>query len=507
MAIPSTSSIADQTRIISIVTRGGLNRVDLLWRTGGQLQLQVFSGNNPAPVSDSGPTLLGASVNGQLLQVTVEWGPNAGGTRFFFAIQAPFTKNAFLGLLDNASLTISGVSAVAVSPDGTLSGCSVGHVYVNNVVDDFGIPSPVLDAYTTEPCYTRFTRLCQEEGLNGILMAQGVTDSNQVTMGAQLPDMLVNLMQQIADTDGGMLYEAPDQAALVYRTRLSLYNQGTAYSTRSSLVLDYAQHQLTGALDPVDDDAYTRNDVTAQRINGSFAQAVDSDPLDPLSTLAPPQGVGDYQTTYSLSIGSDNDLPDHAGWRLHLGTVNEPRYPTIRLNLRHPQFTGNVDLMNQALGLDIGDLVVIKNPPAGRGSPDDIRLIVQGYSETLGIFEHDMVLNCSPESPYRVAMLEDLVLGRADTDGSTLAAPYPLGTETTLLVATTGIQPQSPLWTTAGGDFPFDVIAGGERMTVTNITGASSPQTFTVTRSVNSVVKSQTQGTDVRLYQPMVLSL
>ena len=44
-------------------------------------------------------------------------------------------------------------------------------------------------------------------------------------------------------------------------------------------------------------------------------------------------------------------------------------------------------------------------------------------------------------------------------------------------------------------------------MTVSNITGGSSPQTFTVTRSVNGVVKSQTPGTDVRLWQPSYVSL
>ena len=44
-------------------------------------------------------------------------------------------------------------------------------------------------------------------------------------------------------------------------------------------------------------------------------------------------------------------------------------------------------------------------------------------------------------------------------------------------------------------------------MTVTNITGSSSPQTFTVIRSVNGVAKAQTAGTDVRLWQPMILSM
>lgn len=44
-------------------------------------------------------------------------------------------------------------------------------------------------------------------------------------------------------------------------------------------------------------------------------------------------------------------------------------------------------------------------------------------------------------------------------------------------------------------------------MTVTAVSGASSPQTFTVTRSVNAVVKAHSSAADVRLAQPMILSL
>jgi hypothetical protein len=65
----------------------------------------------------------------------------------------------------------------------------------------------------------------------------------------------------------------------------------------------------------------------------------------------------------------------------------------------------------------------------------------------------------------------------------------------------------SPLWTTNAADFPFDINVAGERMTVTNISGSSSPQTFTITRSVNGVAKAQTAGTDVRLFFPAIVSL
>ncbi|GAB3656439.1 hypothetical protein [Glycomyces tarimensis] len=58
------------------------------------------------------------------------------------------------------------------------------------------------------------------------------------------------------------------------------------------------------------------------------------------------------------------------------------------------------------------------------------------------------------------------------------------------------------LWTTEPSDFPFNVVIGGEVMTVTAITGHTSPQTFTVARSVNGVTKTHQAGSDVRLATP-----
>jgi hypothetical protein len=50
-------------------------------------------------------------------------------------------------------------------------------------------------------------------------------------------------------------------------------------------------------------------------------------------------------------------------------------------------------------------------------------------------------------------------------------------------------------------------MIGGERMTVTAVTGSSSPQTLTVTRSVNGVVKSHATGVPVVLADPNYLGL
>ncbi|GAA4684482.1 hypothetical protein [Streptomyces youssoufiensis] len=91
---------------------------------------------------------------------------------------------------------------------------------------------------------------------------------------------------------------------------------------------------------------------------------------------------------------------------------------------------------------------------------------------------------------------------RADTDGSQLAAAV-TATATTLSVATTS----GPLWTTAPAELPVTIAVGGEEMTVLAISGASSPQSFTVIRSANGISKAHAAGADVRLARPTITAL
>ncbi|MEU8199298.1 carbohydrate binding domain-containing protein [Microbispora amethystogenes] len=95
----------------------------------------------------------------------------------------------------------------------------------------------------------------------------------------------------------------------------------------------------------------------------------------------------------------------------------------------------------------------------------------------------------------------DAQVARYGPTASTLASGVN-ATATSLSVATVG-----PLWTTDMAEFPIDVMVGGERMTITRITGSSSPQTFTVRRSVNGIAKSQATGAAVELFRPAVYAL
>lgn len=569
------------------------------------------------------------------------------------------TELDFGGTLTGQS--VGTITQVVIGDSAGLGSSAIGHVALGNLIAAFGSTGLAMGANDGEPVFSpdaatvsggasqvgRFLRLCQEQNVAGVEQYGTVYSGDTVTMGAQAPDIFPNWLQQCADTGFNLLSEARDQVALVLRSRLSLYNQS------AKLTLDVAQNQLAAQLAPQDDDYYTHNDVTVARTGGSSARAVLNDG-SALSVSAPPAGVGQYATSVSVSLGSDGQLADQAGWRLHMGTVNEARFPQVTINLRHPTFQNNLDLMNAALTADIGDLIVINNPPAWAAS-DPIRLIILGYGETMGAFEHEIVFNCAPASPYQIFILGDPVLGRADTDGSTLAAPlttilnpnpffaggslagwgafnasisvagtsgssnplpsggpagygavlnpnggavpniaeglftvvggqsysmsalvyYPSAAQSVQVgigwndingafisnslsttavaantwtplantitapnnaatgfvvvglsgtpsagdllyaanvvawqgavsVATTG---SNAIWTTSASDFPVDIAVGGERMTVTSISGSSSPQAFTVARAVNAVAKPQAAGADVRLWQPPILSL
>jgi hypothetical protein len=130
---------------------------------------------------------------------------------------------------------------------------------------------------------------------------------------------------------------------------------------------------------------------------------------------------------------------------------------------------------------------------------------MQGTQETLNSFVFTLDWQGVPELPYETGVVADPLFAEVDTDGSTLHANI-TSAATSLQIDTTAASP-TYLWSTASADRPFDILIGGERMTVTNLTGSSSPQTATVTRSVNGVVKAQTAGEAVSLFYPTIVSL
>lgn len=326
-----------------------------------------------------------------------------------------------------------------------LAGMRLGHISSYSAVS--------LTAYNSadtgflgETAGNRFLRLCVEEGVPYAVYG---TKGQQTALGPQRPASLLDTLGAAATADGGTLYEARDQAALRYRDRIGQYNQAP------TLALTYGQPGFGPPFEPIDDDRFVRNDRTVQRDGGSSARAT----LDvgTLSTQAPPNGVGLYDDSVTLSLATDEQCGDQASWRLWLGTWDEARFPSVHVSLTKAAAAGLID---PATAVEIRDRITISNLPDSL-PPDTIQLFAEGYTETITPTTWDITYVCSPAGPFDVGVRDDAVRGRRDTDGSTLVSAVS-DTATSLSVAT----PSGILWTPEPADAPFDVEVAGEVMTV-----------------------------------------
>ncbi|MFP3986872.1 carbohydrate binding domain-containing protein [Streptomyces sp. E11-3] len=157
------------------------------------------------------------------------------------------------------------------------------------------------------------------------------------------------------------------------------------------LALDYTT-DIVPPMEPTDDDQLTVNDVTATREGGGEERVAKAS--GPLSVQAPPDGVGPYPDQVTVEVADDEDLASQAGWRVHLGTVDEQRFPAISVDLgRSPE------LIDAVATQDVGDALTIDQTPSWL-PPDGIDQIIEGYTETLNALTWDWQANCSPGSPW-----------------------------------------------------------------------------------------------------------
>ncbi len=483
--------------LLRVGTKGGtLGRFDVVYTTagGGSLAIKSYS-TAGVLVSDTGA--FDVNLDDGRFWVFMALTPNVGDLEPLVGLfPIGGTLDDVGGVFDIISSQTAGtVTYIEFAPGFQCEGASVGHLTVQDYLS-VGLFTEdqltIANAYAGETAGERIARLCSEEDIE-LVVPGGVDLTDSSPCGAQHVDTLLALLQEAADADGGILYEPKTVLGLAYRTRASLLNRA------ASITLDYAAHQMR-TLDPVDDDQGTRNYVTVSRSEGS-SSAPQILTAGPLSVLAPPDGVGKYDETVTLNLATDGVLDDHAGWRLHLGTVDEARYPNITMMLAAPAFVADPALSQAVKDIDVGQRLDVVNPPAWL-PPDDITQAVQGYTLTLSQYEWTVTANLTPESPWRVAVYDDTPGDSYHSDGSALAADA-TAAATSLSVAT----PAGPLWSVDAGDYPIDMRVAGERVTVTAVSGAASPQTFTVTRAVNGISKAQAAGATIELWQPATYAI
>jgi hypothetical protein len=301
-----------------------------------------------------------------------------------------------------------------------------------------------------------------------------VRADDTMPMGPQQIDTLVANFRDCQTADGGILGEAG--FGLFYRTRTDLYRQSV------KMTLDVDNGELALSPQPTDDDRHLSNDVTASQPKGTSARVVDQQHV---------VRHGRYENSVEINVAHGDLLLQSAAWLVHLGTVDEMRWPQLSIDL-----ATKPHLMDAWLAGRLGDRLRILHA-VSQIAGVDVDLLVVGYSEQLTTFGWDVTLNCVPASPYDVAVFG---AARFDTAGSTTSGGFVAGTGTSLTVVTAaGSRP----WvnsTDHAAEFPLHIKVSGVVLNVTAISGSTSPQTLTVdATTVNGVEKTIPSGSAVAL--------
>jgi hypothetical protein len=379
-------STVTASRLFDVRTNGSLARITVNVTAGGALQV---TGQDSSGTTIHTGTTYGFGVLGVKARLTLSWYASGADTVYTLSVLEPGSSSG----LTTGAQTISGYQhgrpfGIPISPDKTLSDVTVGHVTVQTAITSVFAASDLLDAYAGETAADRLVRLGQEEGIP-IRVAGGYTSA----MGPQHVDTLHTLMTECETTDDGILAPDPHRLGLLYRTRSSMTGIDAA------VTLDYDAGELSGWA-PVYDDQLTVNRLELSRRSGGTEVAEIA--VGTMSIQDPPDGAGLTPSSLTINVESDTDLPDHATWRLAQGTCDDPRLPSLPVNLARSEITTAQGAAVRALSL--GDRVDVTGIPTAH-YPGDLAQTLLGAGVTLTRFEHRVDLRCRPYEPLRVARI------------------------------------------------------------------------------------------------------
>lgn len=476
----------DGSTLMRVTTSGNATSWDVSFVTGGALNLKCYD-QAGTKILDS---TIGFAINNVAFRLSLQ-ATQSGADIAYTLATLPLGVGQVASSAGGTvtAHTAPSVSAVAINPFSQCGNFAFGQITVESQVTNVFDLLAQFNAYAAETAIDRMIRLCSENSVNFDFLSNRLAPA---LMGPQTVNTLVNLLNECAAVDMGQLCETRGRVGLLY------IGLGVHYNQAATLTVDITQ--LASPPQPVDDDQQTHNDVTVTRTGGSSANAVLT--TGRMSTLPAGQGgIGDYPIGLTLNANSDSQLPDLASWPLHLGTVDAARYPALPLRFVHPPSAAKRARYLAALAVTMPNKIV-----ATGITPDALSLLARGYTETYsfsGPYLLDFVFNCVPGSPYDILTLDDTVMGRLDSDTTTLDAT--INATVTTFQVDIG---DGTLWTTTAGDWPVLIRMGGEVMSVGAISGTSSPQTFSsVTRSVNGVIKGHTTGEQVHVAQQVYLGL
>ena len=482
LSVPE-GGVSTAGRLMVLLTSGAVSRWELSLSTGGDLTIVGKDSVGSTLYTDTGVF----GLNGKSVRVGIHLSKSGSDTDVTMSTLEPQSNTGYYASGTLSSYLTGACTWVAVNPDTANAKCVIGHITVqSSVTGTFDFYAILAAHYGSagddETAGSRISRIASEDDLP-IRFSGYWVDS--FPMGAQRVGSALDLIRECEVTDGGIFASRKDEARFMYRTRHSMEAQPPR------LTLSYTDSEMSPPFSPITDDQGAVNKLTLSRKGGASYTYEDTD------SSADPEdgGIGLYEQAYAVSLEYDYDVRQQCRWRVHLGAEKGPRAPQVVVDLSRSAITGDAALLRNVIDTDLGDRLVITDPPSNY-RPDDIDLLVVGISETVDQFRRVITFVCVPERPYHTARFSE---ARFYSLGTTLNGAHN-STTTSLSVYT----PTGDVWTDSDGD--FDILVSGERMTVTAVTGSTASQTFTVTRSVNGVVKSHVDSESVDFFDPQYVA-
>lgn len=380
---------------------------------------------------------------------------------------------------------------------------AVGHIAYHSALTSMNASAPYLGGYPAEAPVDRMPRLGTQNGIQVDVLSASYTENTSVTsaVGSQHWDTLTNLFREAERTGLGVLHDGLG-AGLTYVSR----KRRALNATAATLTIDASAGQLMEPFTPEDDDQRVINSASVDQLSGAAASYQD---------LTGPNGVnaiGEFSTSMSVNADDPSNLVGYAQWLVAQGTRSGYRYPTISFALESAPalIAGWLACIPQSR-IDVTNIASVRQQHAS----DPIWLLLEGWTETISMFEWRVVANTSPAEVWNTIRLAAATgstgddICHMDTDSSQLNTTASAGA-TSISVRTNS----GPLWVTTTGDadsFPFYVTVGGLRVQVTAISGASSPQTFTLASPGLPAAKTGSTtpgaGAPIAVWRPPVLAL
>ncbi len=360
-----------------------------------------------------------------------------------------------------------------------MNGAYFGHVLATDGVTEDLQAANMINAINSYPGETTAARYRRILGGRGIPLEVLGDETKATKMGPQRPGTVKEQLQEIMATEFGLIFESPDGRGLRFALRNYLYTQATS----PALTLAYPG-DVGGGFTELNTTLELYNTVIAQDRSGISATA--QEPNGRYGTAAPPTGSGLVDKAVAVNLFNASDVTQVANAYLRY-YQQVARFGPITIDL-----DANPALRTAVEAVDVGKFIKVTGK-----TPEPMLLMVTRVSSQDSLKRHLVTFEHVPGAVFDVGVWNASGV-RWDLSTSKITSGAIGPTTTTFSVSMT----IDEAWSTTT---PYDILVAGERMTATSVaarTGTSPPytQTFTaVTRSVNGVVKSQGNATEVHV--------